>query len=247
MESSHRISASLENYIEAVYFLVSENGVARAKDIAARLGVKASSVTGALRTLSDKGLAEHEPYGFIRLTMRGREVAREVARRHRALTDFFVNVLCVDAAVAEKDACIIEHGISEDLLERVIRFGEFIHDSEFPGQDIPAGFREYCGSEVRPLQGGSGHREGAKMAKLSECHEGDRVTIVSVDGSGAFKKRLLEMGFMRGESIRIVKYAPLRDPLELEIKGFHVSLRVAEADHLQVSLDGGTAGQQGGG
>ncbi len=72
------------------------------------------------------------------------------------------------------------------------------------------------------------------MRKLTLYHQGDKVTINKVGGSGAFKKRLLDMGFMKGAKIEIVKYAPLRDPMELVIKEFHVSLRVSEADKILV-------------
>jgi Fe2+ transport system protein FeoA len=73
------------------------------------------------------------------------------------------------------------------------------------------------------------------MKKLSECREGDTVRIAKVEGSGEFKKRLLEMGFMRGTMLTIVKYAPLRDPMELVLRDFHVSLRVAEATLVTVT------------
>lgn len=72
------------------------------------------------------------------------------------------------------------------------------------------------------------------MKKLSFHRQGDKVTINKVGGSGAFKKRLLDMGFMKGAEIEIVKYAPLKDPLELIIKNFHISLRVSEADKIMV-------------
>jgi len=70
--------------------------------------------------------------------------------------------------------------------------------------------------------------------KLSECRQGQTVAIRRVGGQGALRKRLLEMGFMSGEIVKIVKYAPLRDPLELALRDFHVSLRVSEAASLEV-------------
>ncbi len=72
------------------------------------------------------------------------------------------------------------------------------------------------------------------MKKLTDYREGDTVVIQQVQGSGAFKKRLLEMGFIKDAEIKIVKYAPLKDPMELVIKGFHVSLRIVEADEINV-------------
>ena len=71
---------------------------------------------------------------------------------------------------------------------------------------------------------------------LSACREGDRVRIKKVNGAGAFKKRLTEMGVLKGADIIIQKYAPLRDPMELVIKGYHLSLRVEEAENILVQL-----------
>jgi Fe2+ transport system protein FeoA len=69
---------------------------------------------------------------------------------------------------------------------------------------------------------------------LRDLREGDRAVIQAVCGEGAFKRRLLEMGFMPGTVVLIKKYAPLRDPIELVIKGYHVSLRREEAQRVLV-------------
>ena len=69
---------------------------------------------------------------------------------------------------------------------------------------------------------------------LSDLKEGDTATVVRVGGQGAFRRRLLEMGFLRGTRIYVEKYAPLRDPIEIILKGYHVSLRVEEASHVEV-------------
>jgi Fe2+ transport system protein FeoA len=69
---------------------------------------------------------------------------------------------------------------------------------------------------------------------LSDMKEGQQGTIHRVGGSGALRRRLLEMGIVKGTSVRIEKYAPLKDPLELVVKGYHVSLRVEEASQIRV-------------
>lgn len=80
----------------------------------------------------------------------------------------------------------------------------------------------------------------AKQKKISssftlrDLREGDRADIKAISGEGAFKRRLLEMGFMPGTTVLIKKYAPLRDPIELVIKGYHVSLRRKEAQQVLV-------------
>ena len=64
---------------------------------------------------------------------------------------------------------------------------------------------------------------------LSELKEGDTATVARVGGQGDFRRRLLEMGILKGTDLYVEKYAPLKDPIELIVKGAHVSLRVEEA------------------
>jgi DtxR family Mn-dependent transcriptional regulator len=119
---SEDLSSSLEDYLEMIYVLTLESGAARAKDIAERLGVRRSSVTGALRMLSEKALVHYTPYGLVTLTAAGRERAGEVRLRHEILREFFVGVLQVDAALAEEAACQMEHGVPRPLLDRLIAY-----------------------------------------------------------------------------------------------------------------------------
>lgn len=71
---------------------------------------------------------------------------------------------------------------------------------------------------------------------LSKVSEGQRARIVAVGGAGALRRRILEMGMTRGTELFVEKYAPLKDPLEVIVKGFHVSLRVAEASEITVEV-----------
>ena len=69
---------------------------------------------------------------------------------------------------------------------------------------------------------------------LSEMKEGEAGVIVRVAGKGALRRRILEMGIVKGAQIYVDKYAPLKDPLELIVKGYHISLRVEEAAQITV-------------
>ena len=69
---------------------------------------------------------------------------------------------------------------------------------------------------------------------LSEMREGDSATVVKIGGNGALRRRILEMGILKGVRVHVEKYAPLKDPLELIVKGSHISLRVEEAAQIQV-------------
>ena len=74
---------------------------------------------------------------------------------------------------------------------------------------------------------------GAHML-LSEAREGQSVVIERIGGQGALRRRLHEMGILKGTEVTIEKYAPLKDPMELVVKGYHVSLRVEEAAQISV-------------
>ena len=69
---------------------------------------------------------------------------------------------------------------------------------------------------------------------LSEMREGQTGVITRVGGNGAVRRRMLEMGLLKGSEVYIEKYAPLRDPLELIVKGYHLSLRVKEAAQVTI-------------
>ncbi|MGC8660168.1 MAG: FeoA family protein [Desulfomonilaceae bacterium] len=71
-----------------------------------------------------------------------------------------------------------------------------------------------------------------KTVKLSNYKPGQKGTVVQVCGDPDFRLRLMEMGFVRGAEIEMVKYAPLSDPMEFVIKGYHISLRKKQAAHI---------------
>ena len=70
--------------------------------------------------------------------------------------------------------------------------------------------------------------------KLSDLHTGERGVIVKVAGHGGFRKRIVEMGFVKGKTVKVILNAPLHDPIEYEIMGYKISLRREEAKLVEV-------------
>ena len=70
--------------------------------------------------------------------------------------------------------------------------------------------------------------------KLSELNTGERGVIVKVNGHGGFRKRIKEMGFVKGNKVKVILNAPLRDPIEYEIIGYKISLRREQANQIEV-------------
>lgn len=121
-----KLSHSMEDYIEAMYVVSLTNKVTRVKEIAEFLNVKTPSVVDAVRKLIARGLVEHEKYGYLELTEKGYKMAREVYDKHKKIYKFFSDVLGVSDEVCKLDACNIEHYISEETLDRMIKFINFI-------------------------------------------------------------------------------------------------------------------------
>ncbi len=120
------LSASQEDYLEAILHLAGAAGAARTSDIADRLRVRRSSVTVAVRQLAARGLVEHSAYGLTSLTCTGRAAARGVAGRHRTLRDFLETILGIPPAQAERTACAMEHGAPPELPRRLASVTEIL-------------------------------------------------------------------------------------------------------------------------
>jgi len=71
-------------------------------------------------------------------------------------------------------------------------------------------------------------------ATLADLRPGERGVVRAVRGASTLRRRLLEMGFVSGTSVRVVRLAPLADPMEVELHGYHFSLRRSEADTVLV-------------
>lgn len=243
-----KLSASLEDYLEAIFWVIQSKGAARAKDIAERLRVKASSVTGALQALGEKNYVNYVPYDIVTLTSEGLEVAKKVVRRHQILKDFFADVLGVDEAIAEEGACKLEHSIPRPVVERLVDFMEFVEVCPRGGKEWRNSFIAQCSTRKKQnCEKCIGScLEAFRKEKLSMLTKGKLTTVadlrprqkgivVKINRRGAIARRLAEMGIGRGVLIEFERVAPLGDPIDIKVKGYHLSLRKEEAANIVIS------------
>jgi DtxR family Mn-dependent transcriptional regulator len=249
MTLTDTLTASLEDYLSTIFHVIAEKQAVRPKDIAKRLKVSNASVTGALRSLADKALINYVPYDVISLTPAGKVAAKDVIRRHEVLRDFFVKVLAVDREEADKAACRMEHSIPRVILERFIEFAEFVDICPRGGSKWIAGFGYRCDhgnikenceqcivstlEEVRKRTR-KGDEKSMTTAKLKDLKPGQKGKVLRINSQGETSKRIVEMGVTSGAVVEVEKVAPLGDPIEVKVKGYHLSLRKEEAEGIEV-------------
>ncbi len=110
-----------ETYIERIYELKNKKGYIKTVDLAKELNVKPSSVTEMLQKLAAEGYIIYEKYRRIDLTEKGLKLAKNLEKRHEAIKKLLMYV-GVDEETADRDACIIEHIISKESIEKIMEF-----------------------------------------------------------------------------------------------------------------------------
>lgn len=122
METTASISGAMEEYLETIYILSRKKPTVRITDIAAHLGISKPSANRAVNSLKNRGLVFHEPYGDIMLTPQGERLGHEFYDRHKMIMKFLTSVLEVPSDIAETDASSIEHDLSRDTVERMMKY-----------------------------------------------------------------------------------------------------------------------------
>jgi DtxR family Mn-dependent transcriptional regulator len=237
------MSASLEDYLETIYLLVQEQGFARVKDIARARDVRAASVSIALRKLAELELVRYERREYIALTAAGEQAGRRVLARHRLLTRFFQEVLSMPSDKASERACAMEHSLTDEAMDRLVRFLEFLannpaiiesfHQCPLSGPAAPlkgrAAIDHHCPACV----------PGAEARRtLADLKPGQSATVAHIKATGALRQRLLDMGILPSQTLELERLGLGGDPLWIRCQGTSLALRRAEARTILVRQSG---------
>ena len=120
-----KLTSSLEDYLEAVYTILTKNNAVKAIDVSRMLNVSRASTTEALKKLAEKKLINYGRYDAISITPEGEAAAKEVIKKHNSLHEFFSYVLGASDSEAQDNACKIEHIVSNDILKRIVAFTKY--------------------------------------------------------------------------------------------------------------------------
>jgi DtxR family Mn-dependent transcriptional regulator len=199
-----RLSRSRQDYLKALYALAPEGESVPTSHLARRLGVSAPSVTAMLGRLTAERLVSHTPRAGARLTASGRRAALEMVRRHRILETFLVRVLGLDWAEVHEDAEVLEHHISDRVLEAIDRLTG--HPSEDP--------------HGHPIPDAHGRLAQRALTPLAELPSGATATVRELrDADPPRMARWKEVGLVPGAEVRVREVRALDDVFELDVAG----------------------------
>ncbi len=215
------LSTMAEDYVKLVWKAGERGGQGLAtRDIAASLGVSASTVSGNLRKLDRDGLIEHTPYYGVVLTPLGQQVAVAMVRRHRLIETFLVQRLGYSWDEVHTEAEALEHAVSETFLERVdADLGHPTHDPH--GDPIPAADgtvprpRARCSGPWSPVRAGSStgvRRRPVPAAVLSTSSGSGSGRTCASSGSGTTRVIAVTLGPPTARSPRRPAGPPPRAP-----------------------------------
>ena len=215
------LSSVSQDYLKVIWSATEwEDRPVTTKMLATRLGVGASTVSETVRRLVDSGLVTHEPYGAVGLTADGRTHALAMVRRHRLVETFLVEVLGYGWDEVHDEAEVLEHAVSDELVERMDR------RLGFPARD-PHG-------DPIPTADGTPRRPDA--VPLLEAEAGAMLTVVRIsDADPAVLRLLRDLGIGLDTAVTVEAHGPSADPVTVRVGGATVSLSAAAAAALWVA------------
>jgi DtxR family Mn-dependent transcriptional regulator len=202
-------SRAVQDYLKAIHRLGGDRAHVSPMDVAARLQVRAASVTGMLRRLAEAGLIEYEPGGGALLTRAGIAEARRVIRRHRLVELFLTRVLGLDWSEVDAEAEALEHAVSPRLEQALADYlGEPREDPH--GHPIPT------------REGGLTHRD---LRPLHTFRPGQRVLIREAQDEHPDRlRRWHDLGLVPGAEVQFLRHQALDGVFEVQVGGRVVSL-----------------------
>lgn len=193
-----------EDYLKAVYGLLSCGEQATTGALARRLGVSSPSASAMIKRLESQRLVERPAGGGLRLTPEGERAALRVVRRHRLLETFLARTLGMTWDEVHAEAELLEHAVSDRLEERI-------------DQAMGRPTRDPHGDPIPPRSGQ--HREDWGD-RLDSARRGDRFRVVRVSDRDSESLRYLgTLGLVPGAVIQIGEKAPFGGPLWISVAG----------------------------
>jgi DtxR family Mn-dependent transcriptional regulator len=244
------LSESQQDYLKIVLDLINEKKVARVKEIALRKSVSMPSVTEAMRKLARDGYVQYSAREYVELTPQGIKAAHRLSSKNTFLKYFLINVLNIDSAVAEKEACELEHHLGIVTLDRLILLYQFL--SECPKNDnltlelfkkciVVAEGKVKGDADCQSCFVASNfpHQPGKNTvhALLSQLERGQKARIVMLGPDPEIRRKIIDKGIMPGTVVRILEVGNEHQPYILETDGCQIELSPDAADMVETAIE----------
>jgi DtxR family Mn-dependent transcriptional regulator len=216
------ISPAHQDYLKAIYLLLSRGQEASNSAIAQALGVAPASATNMVKRLADAGLIEHVPYRGVQMTAAGQQVALEMVRHHRLIELFLHDILDMPWDQVHVEAERLEHAISEEVEEAIAR------KLDYPAVDPH-------GDPIPDRQGRLA--EAAAGVPLTELEPGCTARLARVHAQDGDRLRYLgQLGLYPGAQVAVLERAPFQGPLLVDVDGERRMLAFDLAGELSVEI-----------
>ncbi|MFI4861426.1 MAG: metal-dependent transcriptional regulator [Phycisphaerales bacterium JB063] len=200
-------TSTAENYAKALYQLQqkqTDNSPVSLGQLADQLGVTPGTATTMVKRFADDGLVRYTPRKGARLTPGGMKLALAVLRRHRIIETFLVEVLGLDWAEVHEEAEVLEHAVSEKVLDKLDAL--LGHPTADPH-----------GSPIPPAPG-AGPMRMIEMRPLTDCRPGQRVTVSRLlDTLPRFLQFAERNGLTPGAAVRVIANDPAADAITVKV------------------------------
>lgn len=194
------LPSMVEDYLEAILEIAENSGrPPTVEEIAAALKTGKETASSTIAALAREGYLE-QVGDAVRLTEKGAALASKVARKHTVLQCFLTEMLGIDTNSASREACTLEHGISDDTIERLSSY--------------------MSGTATMP--GRMRRRRGQETVTLLDCNEGDIARVALMRGPGGHR-RLLDLGVFPGEIVEVRRKLP-NNSVVVRVKGCDIAI-----------------------
>jgi len=219
---------STQDYLKAIYSLTKDSDLISTTDISKKLDVAPPSVTEMLKKLSEDDYIKYEPYRGSMLTVKGLREAQRITRKHRLLERFLADTLHIGKEKVHKEACKMEHDLSDEAEESLCRFLQHPDTCSDDNKTIPACDLPFSSCEECVNLHEKGLEEVGKRNKnltpIRELRGGKYGKISFIRGEHKVLQRLLDMGLTPGTRIKVMKAAPMNGPVEVAVRGSKLAL-----------------------
>jgi len=230
-----------QDYLKAIYGLSRNGDLVSTTEISQKLDVAPASVTEMLKKLAQDGYIKHSPYHGSTLTEKGLQEAQRVTRKHRLLETFLSDVLHIGKDRVHKEACQMEHALSDEAEESLCRLLKHPDTCSDDGKTIPACDLPFSNCEECIKLHNQGLEEVGKrkenLVPLSELKDGQSGKISFIRGGHNVLQRLLDMGLTPSTKITLMKAAPFEGPIQISVRGSKLALGRGIASKVFVEID----------